>query len=270
MTGLALLRMLAFDACGERSCHALHLIHGDDGTGCGGRDCLECKSKALSIIADRIAREAVRERDDISRRDADALAWVEDNGGLESVKRRLMPEGMEWPRYENGEPVKPGSWLQDNDGEAFEAVSFVFTCDWWGIHGYRPDRYGTIGTKYRRQLDGMAYGTHVKRPAVLAADGEPLRVGETVWDTETGEQMHVCGFENGYVITDSQTWGDTRITPSVLTHERPDSWERIEQDAKLAPGDYIEKHGRKTDLYAYEEMPIDLVRRCKALAKAGK
>ena len=116
---------------------------------------------------------------EVSGRVGIALYGTEDNVPIgltphqieEELRKRLMPEGYEWPRYESGEPVKPGSWLQDNDGEAFEAVSFVFTCDWWGIHGYRPDRYGTIGTKYRRQLDGMAYGTHVKRPAIDALAG---------------------------------------------------------------------------------------------------
>lgn len=147
-----------------------------------------------------------------------ATGWAD---AMAAMRRRLMPEGMEWPRYESGEPVKPGSWLQDNDGEAFEAVSFVFTCDWWGIHGYRPDRYGTIGTKYRRQLDGMAYGTHVKRPAVLAADGEPLEVGQTVWHVATGHEYTVRSCTNGgaHLSRDGKPAGYCRA--DYLTHQRP-------------------------------------------------
>ena len=56
-----------------------------------------------------------------------------------------------------------------------------------------------------------------------------------------------------------------------VTHEQPDSWERIEEDAKLAPRDYLEKRGmnpEKTERIA--SMMADLVRRAKALAKAGE
>lgn len=102
---------------------------------------------------------------------------------------------------------------------------------------------------------------------VLAADGKPLREGETVWDTETAEQMHVCGFENGYVITDSQTWGDKRITPSVLTHERPDSWERLEEDCGMFASEYAEKFDLNKEAGGWG-VPVrrDLVRRAKKLA----
>ena len=34
-----------------------------------------------------------------------ACCWVREHGGLDAVKARLMPEGMEWPRFEDGEPV---------------------------------------------------------------------------------------------------------------------------------------------------------------------
>ena len=77
---------------------------------------------------------------------------------------------------------------------------------------------------------------------------------------------------DGYLVEVENEGGHKfRQTPDEFTHAKPeqDTWERIEEDAKLAPGDYIEKRGRKTDLYAYEEMPIDLVRRCRALAERG-
>lgn len=61
------------------------------------------------------------------------------------------------------------------------------------------------------------------------------------------------------------------VNPSRLSHQCPDSWERIEEDAKLAPRDYLEKRGmnpEKTERIA--SMMADLVRRAKALAKAGE
>ena len=100
-------------------------------------------------------------------------------------------------------------------------------------------------------------------PKVLDADGVEIRVKETVFDKNTGEELIVTGFEDGRV------WCEHRMTdadalpvhgmwsPSDLTHQRPvaDSWERLEEDA--------------ADL---DEMPCDysakdLVRRCRALAE---
>ena len=204
------------------------------------------------------------------------LGFDEDMADRDEVERRLlarlMPEGYEWPRYEDGKPVKPGSWLQDNDGEAFEAVSFVFTCAWWGIRGYRPDRYGTIGTKYRRQLDGMAYGAPVKRPAVLAADGEPLEGGQTVWHIETGADYWV---KSGQTITADavviirKTDCDCEseiVKASQLTHTKPeiDSWERLKSDIYKE----IEMQPTlRTTKCGIESFVSDVVRRAKALAE---
>ena len=48
--------------------------------------------------------------------DREAIEWVRGNGGLAKVEKRLMPEGMEWPRFDDGEPVRIGdeiSWKDD-------------------------------------------------------------------------------------------------------------------------------------------------------------
>lgn len=101
------------------------------------------------------------------------------------VLSRLMPEGMEWPCYESGEKVRPGDKLLDKDGDWFEAVSFVLTCDWWSIRGYQTEGFGDLNERTRRTLEGMAYGTRVKRAAAkaLGADGELVSVGDEVYST---------------------------------------------------------------------------------------
>ena len=78
MTGIERLRNVARDL---RTNCALSIV---DGNGAP----LEC---ALESIADQIEREQedlVRETEDASGRDSDALAWVERHGGLEEVEAR--------------------------------------------------------------------------------------------------------------------------------------------------------------------------------------
>ena len=114
------------------------------------------------------------------------------------------------------------------------------------------------------------------RAPVIAADGLPLREGETVWDTKG----------NGpYVIRKIEPDGVIRIDGNDLdyfgadfTHERPDSWERLEEDADAlaeaeingegsfnAANDYCTRHGLK-DGTVWVFVAQDLVRRAKKLA----
>lgn len=114
----------------------------------------------------------------------------------------------------------------------------------------------------------MSFGERLKRPApkVLDADGVEIEVGDTVYgigrtehqfevidphhiDPEVGEAFSVRCY-------DSDEHEECHCKPKLLTHTRPDSWERLEEDA--------------ADL---DDMPCDfnakdLVRRAKALAGA--
>ena len=266
---------------------------------------------------------------------------------VQEVMRRLMPKGMEWPRFEDGEFVRSGDRLIDDNGDWFSAVSFIFTCDWWCIDGYRQIGFGTLSRETKRKLSGMPYGERVKRPApkVLDADGVEIREKRDVWwiceGDERGvhaERLHVeticpnglieCSPYNGgtwvnlepselyvnkpvpssdgkplregeraYVATDgpsgsSLSTGDEVtvvivgedvtivddegyeyiFTPDELTHERPDSWERLEDDATLPAATYCERMGIEVDEgYSFvEPMARDLVRRAKALAERGQ
>lgn len=67
------------------------------------------------------------------------------------IRKRLMPEGMEWPCFEDGEPVKFGDMaLIDGEADMVEAVQL------W-IHG-KPVIYGDGGSQ---QLER---GERVRRP----------------------------------------------------------------------------------------------------------
>lgn len=111
------------------------------------------------------------------------------------------------------------------------------------------------------------------RAPVFAADGRPLREGETVWH-EDGAELRVVGFgheEDGETLVEVERvsgptdWGECRSLS--LTHELPDSWERLEDDATKQPYVYCFEHGLDDDsLPTNEKFARDLVRRAKALA----
>ena len=212
-TPIELLRAVIEEQKCEMPCDTLHELHGDRRNICNDRNCYECKIDALRKAADLVEAE------------------------LDALKARALPDGMEWPRFEDGEPVRPGDKLLDKDGDWFEAVSFVFTCDWWSIRGYQTEGFGDLNDKTRRTLEGMSYGARVKRhaPEVLDADGVEIRVGDTVWvvgdawpsmevleikpddDPDVPEHLVWCGEMCGEPLNDTMKW---RIA-NQLTHRAP-------------------------------------------------
>lgn len=211
------------------------------------RRCCDCYADMFERIADRIdAERALPE-------------------GIDA--ERALPEGVEWPRFEDGELVKVGDDVEYK-GETMRVYLATLDADGWALW---CSREGIDG-----RLSG-SYGERVKRPEpkVLDADGVPIKVGDTVYGDDDPEQLIVDSFDGpGCVcltLAKSPSGMLYTIEPSRLSHERPDSWERIEEDAKLAPRDYLEKRGmnpEKTERIA--SMMADLVRRAKALAKAGE
>ena len=117
------------------------------------------------------------------------------------------------------------------------------------------------------------YADEEERPApkVLAADGEPLEVGQTVWHVKSGSEYTVKSVSRGNVETSGGVY-----TQSELTHERPDSFEQLEKDANdliydisfrfgdYSPRDFKEKGD------SVQDRVRDLVRRAKKLAGVGE
>lgn len=302
--------------------------------------------EGFTDLVDRVAAKLCVDVEGLDAQDSEPIV-------MDAIDRRLMPDGMEWPRFEDDEPVRPGSKLLDGDGDWFEAVSFVFTCDWWSARGYQTEGFGDLNNETRRKLEGMAYGTCVKRPTpkvldadgveirvgdtvwanagkagdgcgwtvvalnhgiahsvaaervdgrhggardlkpewlthrapVLAADGKPLREGETVWGTGREQHEYIVlgqpGLGGGagrfkvtcHDVTDDV---DCYCDPSQLTHERPDSWERLEEDANAAACIYFgasSKYCESCEHNSWEcayDKARDLVRRARALAERGQ
>lgn len=202
------------------------------------------------------------------------VEWSESelHGLMDALDRRLMPEGMErlveaWPRFEDGEPVRIGGAIADGLGHAHEVSSVEVFDDAVALHWNpaEPEECVWVGR-----------GERVRRPAVPAADGEPLEARQTMWRIDTGVEYWV---KSGQTITADavaiirKTDCDCEseiVKASQLTHERPvaDTWERLEDDATLPAATYCERMGIEVEegFSFVEPMACDIVRRAKALA----
>lgn len=188
--------------------------------------CQECMTKELRVIVDRIESE-----------------WA-------------LPEGIEWPRFEDGELVKIGDEVEW-DGDVMRVGAVWLHREGWGLSVSCPGLDGTLHGEY---------GERVKRPVVLDAHGFPIEVGDVVYYDGEPEQLIVDSFDGpGCVcitLAKSPSGMLCTIEPSRLSHERPDSWEQLEEDAyHLVMSEYLETP---------EKDVSDIVRRAKALAKAGE
>ena len=192
------------------------------------------------------------------------------------------PEEFVWLKH--GERVKrPAPKVLDADGAEIregDTVWDVYTGERMIVEGLK----GTCGG-YQTCLVTLESGEQTTcdgprlshRAPVLAADGRPLREGETVFDKDAGDRFEVNGFsDDGFVVCwdVDRCEADIEIKPSQLTHERPESWERLEDDATLAPASYCHDRGLAyardpdPDAATYvEAMARDLVRRARALAE---
>lgn len=142
-----------------------------------------------------------------------------------------LPEGVEWPRFEDGELVKVGDEVEYG-GETMRVCSVTFVANGWSL---RCERRGVDGVLYG------SFGERVKRPApkVLDADGVPIEVGDVVWATYDGCKhivMAVCsdGSLHPKMVTDDGCMVEYEEGlwdfAKKVTHKRPDSLERIARD----------------------------------------
>lgn len=220
-------------------------------------------------LRERIAAE-LRSLDGYDMTDGeyiDALADAVGSGASGTLHERLadlvepqLPESVEWPRFEDGTPVGIGDDVSVG-GEAWKVRCAILREEYWALSVERDYDTATVRGDY---------GERVKRPThkVLDADGAPIEVGDTVYLRSNWRKGEVTGFyeEDGVTwVSVSYELGGDRMTVNTegkaLTHERPDSWERIEDDAySLVMSEYLDTP---------EEDVRDLVRRAKALAKAA-
>ena len=230
--------------------------------------CGSCILTMLTAIAYRIDAE-MAEKERLKKENDELKAKLADwKGNAEG----FQPDAyMKLPLDADGEPIRVGDVLYSSENEC-RVVSITVKADeaCVGVHTDEGAFLPSVNPKYLSRKN-----TKPLESEVLDADGVPIEVGDTVYCDDDPEQLIVDSFDDPrcvYITLAKSPNGILyTVEPSRLTHEFPDSWERIEEDAKLAPRDYLEKRGmnpEKTERIA--SMMADLVRRAKALAKAGE
>ena len=236
----------------------------------GDMECAESVHKAcakrLREIVEHDACEdtTVSAYDLLSEEDRKALAWVREMGGVDEVERRLMPDGVEWPKVD-GKLVDFGAGYEPSLGVLKAFVIY------------------NNGACEVMSHDGIIKNVteiHAVKPKVLDADGVPIREGDTVWLTGESEyswtvtdvsERHVGGYCN-------EDGSSLDMHSKSLTHakpEQPDTWERLEHDAEKTVCEYF---GANYDCAncplesarCAEEVKKDIIRRAKKLAERGE
>lgn len=196
---------------------------------------------------------------------------------MKELRKRLMPKGFEWPRFEDDTLVQTDDSFCDGLGDIRTVTSIELICNEDAcdalIHWDEddPDNY---------LLVCIRDGDKVKRPAVPAADGVPIKKGETVWH-EDGTELKVLGFgdkEDGEIlvyveyVSGPTRWASTRSLS--LTHTKPeqDSWEKWRESFIKPPCVYCRdilgvEFDEDTELgRAFDAQAQDMERRARALA----
>ncbi len=143
--------------------------------------------------------------------DKPEVIWAE-------LDRRLMPEGMEWPRFEDGDPVRIGDSAPFGTDGVMEVAGVEINRFGYVLHG-------SIDDGMRECVDGDDHGVAVKRPApkVLDADGVEVDVGDDLYSVEGGLKLHVSHIDriNGKIATDAMFSLDKWADPAMFTHRAP-------------------------------------------------
>ena len=165
----------------------------------------------------------------------------------------------------------------NNDAEYMNSYIECMKC-----HAYGPSANSSaLGTaKTSEEVWNARAERADTMPLPLDADGVPIEVGDVVYCDGGDEAMTASFFRVDNAGQTQTTVKDSggayyTLSPSRLSHTRPDSWERLEKDATENPEAYCRANGcelppnpGRAD-YA-DAFASDLVRRAKALAKAGE
>ena len=193
------------------------------GSGCNELDtCHTCMTDTLHAIADAIESEQA----------------------ANPSKSRELPEGIEWPRFEDGGLVKMGDGVEGLDGPA-DGFSVYDDGSWCVMHD-GDAFYGNAHTHAVR-----------KAPEVLDADGVPVKVGDTVYGLRFGacrgevKSVHCAGEQlpfpgatrrpdSPFAVFDKGGGKEGWDFANQLTHRKPDTMEAIDADVEKTACEYFD------------------------------
>ena len=161
----------------------------------------------------------------------------------------------------------------------------------WGgvcrvLHAYHGDfagdclerECGECRAAYLRMIVDEIERDRTDSPKVLDADGVEIKVGDTVRSIGGTEEYEAVSVSAEKVVLEyfdaHGLCGHLVASPDDLTHEQPDSWQRIEDDAKKNACEVFHPGEEECDGCRFEgkgnceeELRLELVKRCKALAE---
>ena len=149
----------------------------------------------------------------------------------EEISKRLMPEGMEWllevwPKWSNGEYCKFGDWWTadkygDYEPKQLRRLAF-FTPE--QLREWEQDEGDNFGYEWNfmRPSDTTYRPDKVEPPApkALDADGVEIRVGDKLYDTDTGCGRTVRAI-NAIGTVEFEGYEDRGWFTRFLTHRAP-------------------------------------------------
>ena len=173
---------------------------------------------ALLKVADEMANEACippYKRPSHLHMDYVANWWRRITDAIKNAKPQL-PEGIEWPRFEDGQPVKIGDEFLNNKGNTATVTRIALS-----------EKHFTINKGQGRIC--KTYGNRIKRPEpeVLDADGVPIKVGDTVYWTKGGNAKTVKRIVDGFIEVEESI---ARLFPEQLTHRKPDTFKSVVEE----------------------------------------
>lgn len=202
-----------------------------------------------------------------------AVAEEADTGKRRLTERERRILDM-WPRFEDGEPVMVGDEAEPPTHGAVSVEAIEFS-------------RGKVCVKDAEDGDWNTsmFAMHpLKRPEtkVLDADGVEIHEGEILRGVGRSQHLfkvidpHHIDPEVGEAFSvrcyDSDEHEECHCKPKLLTHTRPDSWERLEEDAESIRqtiaynfGDFSPSDFKRSG-DSLQDRVSDIVRRAKALA----